>query len=456
MSTLAGIDIGSSKICAIIAEKKGGTVSITGVGIAKSQGLKKGAVTNIDQAAKAIKNAITDAKRVAGVNITKANVTISGTYTKSYTSTGIVSVPDREIGFREISRAIQTAIYNAAITPDYEILHALPYNFKVDDQDFIEDPAGMTGSRIEVHVHIITTLKSNLENLRRTIKLAGVEIGNIVLSSYASSIAVLNDDERELGVAVIDIGGATSNLSIHLGTSLRYTDFMAVGSQHVTNDISMALHTPIVYAEKIKVESGTINPSPNVILEVPTVGDESTYQQVSLEVVSNVIFARVEETLLLLAKSLDKSGYKNALGAGVVITGGLTKLEGLRDLASSVFGSIPVRFARPKEVDGLFDSLRDPAYSSSVGLILYGFGHHTPYELDSNKEIRPKHMEDTEGYVTEPLEDFTPPAHEIGTKIASNRQSSLFDDSTQISPDRPTQGTKGQWDAFVGWLTRLF
>ena len=239
---ILGIDIGSSKICAIIAEKNDEGIHIIGAGISKSQGLKKGIITNIELASKSIRNALNDAKRVAGTHLEKAIISISGAYTKSIDSYGVVNIPGKEIGIREINRVMQMADHNANIPIEYEKLHILPYNFKVDDQEFIDDPLGMNGTRLEVQTHIITAQKSSLSNLKKAVISAGVEIENIVLNGYASSIAVLNEDERELGVAVIDIGGATCNLVIHAGNSIRYNDFLGIGSNNITSDLSMALH----------------------------------------------------------------------------------------------------------------------------------------------------------------------------------------------------------------------
>ena len=390
-TTILGIDIGSTKICAIIAQKNDdGDVKILGAGIAKSQGLKKGIITNIDLASKSIRNALNDAKRVAGTQYERVIVSISGAYTKSVDSSGIVNIPNRDIGIKEINRAMQMADHNANIPNEYEKLHVLPYNFKVDDQEFIEDPLGMNGARLEVQVHIITAQKSSLSNLKKAVKSAGVEIDNIVLGCYASAIAVLNHDERELGVAVMDMGGATCNIMIHAGNSMRFNDYLGVGSLNITNDLSTALHTPLGAAEEIKINYGSLKSNSNELIELPVIGDDGSTHEVSLNIVSNVIYVRVEETLMILAKTLEDSGFKEQIGAGVVLTGGMTKLDGIRELASAIFDNVPIRIAKPREMDGLFETLRDPSYSTAIGLVLYGGGHFTPYEIDSNKKLRYK------------------------------------------------------------------
>ena len=387
--TVLAIDIGSTKICAIIANiDSENNIQITGAGIAKAQGLKKGSITNIELASKSIKSALADAKRVAGVDIKKATVSISGAYTKSLISSGIVNIPNKEISLKEIERVMRTSLYNANIPNEYEILHTLPFNFKVDDQDYIEDPLGMNASRLEVETHIITTLKSNFHNLRKAVRAAGVEVENVVLSGYASSIAVLTDDEKELGVGVVDMGGSTSNIVIHVGNAIRFNDFLGVGSNHITNDLSMALHTPLNVADSVKMEYGSLHSPNNDLIELPIIGDESSTHEVSLEVVHNVIYARVEETLMIIAQSLEKSGLKEQMGAGIVLTGGFTNMDGLRELASAIFDNLPVRIAKPMEVDGLFDQLRNPAYAGAIGLLRYEANGYSLYEVDVNKKMR--------------------------------------------------------------------
>ncbi|GIT99574.1 cell division protein FtsA [Sulfurovum sp. TSL6] len=385
--TVLAIDIGSTKICAIIAEIEDSEVTIQGHGISKSQGVKKGAITNIELASKSIKKAISDAKRIAGSNISSATVSISNAYAKSLNSTGIVNIPHKDISIKEINRVMQTALYNANVPTEYDIIHVLPYNFRVDDQDFIEDPFGMNASRMEVDVNIIMTQKSNLSNLKKAVRSAGVEIDGIVLSGYASAIATMDEDEKELGVAVIDLGGQTSNLVIHTGNSIRYNDFLGVGSNHITNDLSMALHTPLQIAENVKVRHGSLIESSNEIIELPIIGDEESRNGVSLEVVHSVIFSRVEEALMILSKSLEKSALKEQIGAGIILTGGMTKLKGMRELAQAIFTGMPVRVGYPDNVNGLFDELKDPAFSTVVGLLLYKAGGHTQYEINFQQEL---------------------------------------------------------------------
>ncbi|MCF6205760.1 MAG: cell division protein FtsA [Sulfurovum sp.] len=455
--TVLAIDIGSTKICAIIAEIAGEKAQILGHGIAKSQGVKKGAITNIELASKSIKKAINDAKRIAGSNITSATVSISNAYAKSLNSTGIVNIPHKDISIKEINRVMQTALYNANVPNEYEIIHVLPYNFRVDDQDFIEDPFGMNASRMEVDVNIIMTQKSNLSNLKKAVRSAGVEIDGIVLSGYASAIAVMDEDEKELGVAVIDLGGQTSNLVVHVGNSIRYNDFLGVGSNHITNDLSMALHTPLQVAENVKIRHGNLIETSNEVIELPIIGDEENRNGVSLEIVHSVIFARVEEALMILAKSLEKSALKEQIGAGIILTGGMTKLKGIRELAQSIFPAMPVRIARPMEIEGLFDELKDPAYATVVGLLLYRAGKNTQYEINFNNEMLHSKSVQTDNLDDIRLEDD----HEPKAAPVQNKPELQKDEdepSTIVFDDLPDPNAEksGAFKKLTNWAKQLF
>ncbi len=461
--TILAIDIGSTKICAIIAEISDmQEVTIQGHGITKSQGIKKGAITNIELASKAIKKAINDAKRIAGSNITSATVSISNAYAKSLNSTGIVNIPHKDISIKEIKRVMQTALYNANVPNEYEVVHVLPYNFRVDDQDFIEDPFGMNASRMEVDVNIIMTQKSNLSNLKKAVRSAGVEIDGIVLSGYASAIATLDDDEKELGAAVIDLGGQTSNLVIHTGNSIRYNDFLGVGSNHITNDLSMALHTPLQIAENVKVRHGNLVETSNEVIELPIIGDEENRNGVSLEIVHSVIFSRVEEALMILAKSLEKSALKEQIGAGIILTGGMTKLKGIRELAQAIFSGMPVRVGYPKNVNGLFDELKDPAFSTVVGLLLYKAGGHTQYEIDFQQELLHSKTIQEESLVDIKIGASTHDKEEIllPPKSRENKKTSVASDADNIIlfDELPDLGndTQNPLKKLANWARQLF
>ena len=386
--TILAIDIGSTKIAAVIAEvRENGNMTVTGHGVVRSQGVKKGIITNIELASKSIKKAVGDARRIAGKNISHATVSISNAYARSLNSTGIVNIPHQEITIKEIKRVMDTALYNANIPNEFEVIHVLPYNFKVDEQNFIEDPYGMDASRMEVDVNIIITQKSALSNLTKAVRSAGLEIDGIVLNGYASALAVMGDDERELGVCVIDMGGQTSSLIAHIGNSFRYNDFLAVGSNHITNDLSMALHTPLETAEKVKIRHGNLLEKSTESIELPVIGDSENRNTISLEIVHKVILARAEEALMILSKSLDKSAIRDQIGSGIVLTGGLTKLKGIRELAQALFHGVPVRIGYPRELGGMYADLKDPSFSAVIGLLLYKAGEHTQYEIDYSKTL---------------------------------------------------------------------
>ncbi len=466
--TVLAIDIGSTKVCALIAEiDDDNSAQIIGAGIAKAQGLRKGSITNIELASKSIKSALNDAKRVAGTELRSAIVTISGAYTKSLNSSGIVNIPNKEITLNEIQRVMHTSLYNANIPNEFEVLHALPYNFKVDDQDFIEDPLGMNAARLEVETHIITTQKSNLNNLRKAVKAAGVEVEGVVLSGYASAIAVLNADEKELGAAVVDMGGNTSNIVIHSGHAIRYNDFLGVGSNHITNDLSMALHTPLHTADNVKINYGSLYAPSNDLIELPVIGDESSSHEVSLEVVHNVIYARVEETLMIIAQSIEKSGLKEHMGAGVVLTGGFTKIEGLRELAVAILDNMPVRLAKPTDIGGLFDTLRDPSYSGAVGLVKYLAGGYTPYEIDVNRRMRHASeepiasqnpvQEETPKYEAAPSIPTPPPSAAPTPPPVREEKKIETSKMVNITEKKPVQGDQpNPISKFWNWATQLF
>ena len=451
--TVLAIDVGSTKICAIIAqigpEKK---ATVIGAGTAKSQGLKKGTITNIELASRSIAQAVNDAKRVSGSAIDTAIVSMSGTYAKSLDSSGIVNLTSKEVGIKDIERVMQTSLYNAKIPNEYEVLHALPYNFKLDDQDFIDDPLGMNASRLEVETHIITTQKSSLNNLKKAVRGAGIEAENIILNGYASSIAVLDESEKELGVAVIDMGGTSCNIVIHVGNAIRYNDFLGVGSNHITNDLSMALHTPLNVANEIKLSYGALDDESDDSIEIPKIGDENSKQEISLAVVRDVIAARVEETLMILAKIIENSGLKDQIGAGIVLTGGFAKMEGIKEYASVFFDSKPVRIAKPKELEGLFDNLRSPEYACAVGLIMHAAGYYTPYEIDVNKRVRHANETNIEPKSVHLKED-------IKLEKQNDIKSELLDEKEQIvditkKSKQPNENSA--LNKFWNWASQLF
>lgn len=390
---ILGVDVGSTKICSIIADVRGSDVQIIGTGACKTQGVKKGAIVNIEQAGSAIRKSIHEAKLMAGVDVSKAIVSLSGAHTKSINVSGSANVMDREVNIDTINAALSFAVHNAGIPKDYSIVHVLPHHFRLNDKEHVEDPIGMTGSRLEVDTHIVTVQTASLENLKKAIRLAGVEIENIVLSSYAASIAVLHEDEKDLGVACIDMGAQTCELMIYDGNSMCYNDFLGVGSNHISSDMARFLNTPLKVAEEIKIKFGNLLPSAeeqNRMLEIPRIGNNEETIDVPLRDIYCVMGDRVKETLRILSDSIGTSGLKKQI-TGVVLTGGMANLKGMREFASAAFSPLSVRLARPTEIDGLFDNLKDSSSSVVVGLILYGAGNFTNYEKDSQNNIRSRH-----------------------------------------------------------------
>ncbi|MDR2151974.1 MAG: cell division protein FtsA [Helicobacteraceae bacterium] len=391
-SYILAIDVGSHKVCALVAQIGADKPArVIGSGLARSQGIKKGAIVDIAKASESIKAAASEACQSAGISLQKAIVSVSGAYVQSHQVVGKANIPTKEIEPKDINRVMRIALDGAAMPPpDCEILHVLPFSFKVDEQSNVQDPVGMSGSRLETHVNIITAQKTALDNLRKAIAAAGIEIENLALSAYAASIAVLGDDEKELGACVIDIGASTCNIAIYQGAAPRHCDFFAVGGAHITSDLSIALHTPISAAERIKLEYGSLLEQSASTINIPEIGIENATRSASLETISNVIGARMEETLLILAGRLNMSRLKNCVGAGVVIAGGAAKLDGISETAAPIFGNIPVRIARPKALPGLTDTFRDSAFAVVIGLVRYGAGEFTPYEIDSSNNIRIK------------------------------------------------------------------
>ncbi len=428
MKNILAIDIGSSKTTAIIANyDENKNLSISGVGVAPSKGIKRGTIVNIDSASKSIKQAVGDAKRVAGIEIKKAIINVSTSYTKSIISFGIVNIPGNEIKIKEINRSIQMALHNANIPKDYMILQAIPYNFKVDEMSNVEDPLGMSGSRLEVSVHIIAVQKSGYDNIKRTVNQAGLEIENLVSSIYASSLSTLNEDEKELGVGLIDIGATTSDLGIFVNKALRHTDTLGVGSHHITNDLSIALHTPLADAEMIKLNFEELVKNGDDLIEISVIGNENEKQKASLEAVTQIVSARIEETFLLLRKEIEDSGLKNKIGAGIVLTGGFTNFYNVRNIASQFFDNLPVRIGYPKEINGLFENLKKPEFACVTGLLLYAIKEGINYEIDSNNNFITKKLEfQTFEEIKQKEEEKIKEKEEVATILTKTRPKASF------------------------------
>lgn len=369
---LVGLDIGTTKICAVVGEKTSEGVDIVGIGMSPSTGLRKGVVVNIEQTVQSIKKALEEAELMAGCEIRNVYAGIAGSHIKGFNSHGVIAVKGGEVNKKDMERVMDAA-QAVAIPLDRELIHILPQEFIVDDQRGIEDPLGMAGVRLEVRVHIVTGAVSSAQNIVRSCHRAGLDVSDIVLESLASAKAVLTEEEQEIGVALIDIGGGTTDLSVFGNDSIKHISVLALGGANLTNDIAFGLRTPMKSAEKIKVKQSCALADlvqGNESIEVPSVGGREP-RQLSRRVLAEICEPRVEEILTLVNQELERSGYKNMIGAGVVLTGGTSLIEGISELGEQVF-NLPTRVGYPRGVGGLKDVVMNPIYSTSVGLLMYG------------------------------------------------------------------------------------
>ena len=376
-SYIVGFDIGTRKVVAVIGEiTEERKLEIIGIGTADSRGLRKGVVVNLEATTAAIKRAQEEAELMSGVEIGAAFIGISGAHIKSFNSRGVVAVSgkNRVISREDVRRVIDQS-KALSIPPDREIIHIIPQEFVVDEQDGIRDPHGMSGVKLEVNVHIVTSSITSLQNLKTCIDRAGIVIEEIVLNQIATNQAVLTADERELGVGQIDIGAGTTEVAIFERGSLWYTSTIPIGGDNFTNDIAVGLRTPIPEAEKIKKKYGCIA-GPVIeeqeTIEVPSVGKGRKPRLLSRQILADIIQPRAEEIFRLVDGDIKRMGYEKSLNSGIVLTGGTALLEGLEEVAEEVF-DLPVRRGDPAGVGGLVDRVSTPDYATAVGLILHGF-----------------------------------------------------------------------------------
>ena len=375
---IVGLDIGTTKICAIVAEAEpDGQVKITGVGSSPSDGLKRGVVVNVEKTVRSIQQAIDEAERMSDSRITAVYAGIAGDHIRSFNSRGVIAVsgPDSEINTHDEDRVIEAA-KAVSIPMDREIVHVLPQEFVVDDQPGIKDPIGMSGVRLEADVHIVTGAVTSAQNICKSIRRAGVEVVDLVLEPIASSYAVLSPDEEEMGVVLVDVGGGTSDLAVFYDGSIRHTAVVGLGGENVTHDVAIGLRTPWKQAEAIKCGYGcalSTLVSKEETVEVPGVAGRPSYQ-VSRAELTAIIEARMEEIYTLVNREIRRTDYADLLAAGVVLTGGGAMLDGCVELAEEVFG-MPARLGTPGGVTGLVESVTQPIYATGVGLVLFGMHH---------------------------------------------------------------------------------
>lgn len=372
---VVGLDIGTTKICAIVAEVTETGVDIIGIGTCESKGLRKGVVVNIDATVDSIRKAVAEAELMAGCEISSVYTGIAGPHIKGFNSRGIVAIKETEVTDSDIERVIDAA--KAVPMPlDREVIHILPQEYVIDECDGVREPVGMSGVRLEAKVHIVTAAKASVENIVRCANRTGLHVADIVLEQLASSEATLYEDEKELGVAMVDIGGGTTDIAIFYNGSIVHTSVIPVGGNHVTNDIAVGLRTPRGEAEKIKQRYGcalTAIVGEDETIEVPCVGGRDP-QSRSRQLLCEIIEPRAEEMFGLIHAEIQKSGFEDLLASGVVITGGAAVMEGMVEIGEEVMG-LPVRLGLPGRVGGLADVVRSPKYSTGVGLVLYGARH---------------------------------------------------------------------------------
>jgi cell division protein FtsA len=374
---LVGLDIGTTKICAIVGEVQNGLVSIIGIGSHPSRGLRKGVVVNIEGTVQSIRKAIEEAELMAGCQIDSVFAGIAGGHIRGINSHGVIAVKNREIVENDIKRVIDAASA-IAIPMDREVIHVLPQEYIVDDQDGIRDPIGMCGVRLEGKVHIVTGAVTSAQNIIRCANRAGLNVNDIVLEQLGCSEAVLSSEEKELGASVVDIGGGTTDLVIFSNGSIKHTSVLSLAGNHITSDISLGLRTPAEEAEKLKKRYGCALVSmvkKEEMIEVPSVGGRKP-RTLSRQTLAEIIEPRVEEILTLVQAEIVRSGYANLIGSGLVLTGGTAIMEGMPEIAEQVF-NLPVRRGYPVDISGLVDLVNSPIFATGVGLVMYGSKNRT-------------------------------------------------------------------------------
>ncbi len=382
---IVGLDIGTSKIVTLVAEvTPEGGINILGMGSAASRGLRKGVVVNIETTVSAIQRALEEAELMANCKISQVYAGVSGSHIRSLNSHGMVPIRDREVTHADIERVIETA-RAVNISTDQQILHVLPQEFIIDGQEGVREPQGMSGVRLEVKVHIVTGAVSAAQNIVKCVRRCGLEVRDLILQPLASSLAVLNDDEKDLGVCLVDIGGGTTDIAVFTRGAIQHTAVIPIAGDQITNDIAMTLRTPTREAEDLKIRHGVAlrQLASRDMIEVPGIGERGP-RMLSIQTLTEVIEPRVEELYSLIQAELRRSGFEEQISSGLVITGGSSAMKGMVELAEEVF-HMPVRLGVPEYVGGLSERVRSPRYATSVGLLLAGLEKH---ELDQVSKIQ--------------------------------------------------------------------
>jgi len=390
---IVGVDVGTTKICALIGEvDENNRLSVVGAGVAPAQGLRKGVVVDIDESAASIRAALAQTERVSGYQIGTAFVGIAGQHITSHNSHGAVAISPQkhEVTQFDVDRAIEAA-RAVPVQHNREVLHVIPREYIVDGEDGIKDPLGMSGYRLEVVTHIVTGAMASIHNLEKSVQKSGIEIDDMVLEPMASGEAVLSTAERDLGVALVDIGGGTTDIAIYLHGSIFYSAVLPIGGNHLTNDIAVGLRAPFQVAEEMKIHYGSAVAATvenDEMVEMMTF-ENAGGQQVSRRFLCEILEARAHEMLALVDEEIRKSGYNGVLPAGVVLTGGSSQLANLADLARGALG-MPVRLGRPEHIQGLSEDLSSPAYATSVGLLLWGLKNQDFVHAEARRPVEGK------------------------------------------------------------------
>jgi cell division protein FtsA len=376
---IVGLDIGTSKVVALVGEiTADGSIEVIGLGSQPSRGLKKGVVVNIESTVQSIQRAVEEAELMADCEINAVYAGIAGSHVRSLNSHGVVAIRDREVTHGDVEHVIDAA-KAVAIPADQRILHVLPQEFIIDGQEGIRDPIGMSGVRLEAKVHIVTGADSAAQNIIKCVQRCGLVVEDVVLEQLASSYAVLTEDEKELGVCLVDVGGGTTDIAVFGNGAIRHTAVIPIAGDQVTNDIAVSMRTPTQYAEDIKIRyacalSQLANPDESI--EVPSVGDRPA-RRLARQTLAEIVEPRYEELFNLIREELRRSGFEEMIAAGIVLTGGSARMEGAIELAEEIF-HVPVRLGLPGQVKGLSDVVRSPIYSTGVGLLLYARENSAP------------------------------------------------------------------------------
>jgi len=384
---IVGLDIGTTKICTVVGESSGHDINIIGIGTHPSIGLRKGVVVNIESTVESIKKAVEEAELMAGCEITSVYAGIAGGHITGFNSRGIVAIKGSEVAQQDVERVIDAA-RAVAIPMDREVIHVLPQEFIVDDEQGIQNPIGMAAVRLEAKIHIVTGAVTSAHNIVKCANRAGLDVCDIVLESLASGEAVLTNEEKDLGVALLDLGGGTTDLAIFSGNNIKHTFVLALGGNNLTNDIAVGLRAPVAEAEKIKKKFGTCmaqSISNEETIEVPGMGGRKP-RKLPRQILAEVLEPRMEEIFTLIQREIFRAGMENFMISGSVLTGGSSLLEGVTDVAETIF-SLPTRMGKPRGITGLVDVVNNPMYATGVGLVLYGARNQTAKKFrirDSN------------------------------------------------------------------------